>query len=140
MRFPLEVVEHVKERVPGRLLLYRMGADDLDPAGVPIEDSMEFATRLQGSGVDVLDVSGGLCGSRPQRLHGTQGYFIPQAQHIKAVVDIPVIGVGGITEPTYANQLVKEQRVDLVAVGRALLHDSEWATKAIDAIEGLKTE
>lgn len=140
MRFPLEVVERVKERVRGRLVLYRVGSDDLDPAGVTIEDSMSFAMQLQATGVDMLDVSGGLCGSRPQRLQGTQGYFIPQAQRIKEVVDIPVIGVGGITEPAYANRVIEERRVDLVAVGRALMKDSEWATKAIETIRAMRPE
>lgn len=131
MRFPLEVVERVKERVEGRLLLYRMGSDDLDPAGTTIEDSKKLAVKLEEAGVDIIDVSGGLCGSRPSHLQGVQGYFIPQAQEIRKVVRIPVIGVGGITEPQPANKLIKEGRADLVAVGRALLNDPNWVTKAI---------
>jgi len=129
MRFPLEVVEKVKEKVGGRLLLYRLGSDDLDPAGVKIEDSKKFAVKLEEAGVDIIDVSGGLCGSRPAQLQGRQGYFIPQAQKIKKVVDTPIIGVGGITQPEYANKVIQEEKVDLVAVGRALLEDPDWATK-----------
>jgi len=129
MRFPLEVVEKVKEKVSGRLLLYRLGSDDLDPEGVKIEDSKKFAVKLEEAGVDIIDVSGGLCGSRPAQLQSRQGYFIPQAQKIKKVVDIPIIGVGGITQPEYANKVIQEEKVDLVAVGRALLKDPDWATK-----------
>lgn len=139
MRFPLEVVEKVKTRVGGRLLLYRLGSDDLDPAGTTIKDSKRFAVRLEEAGVDIIDVSGGLCGSRPEQLQDRQGYFIPQAQQIKEVVDIPVIGVGGITEPEYANMVIREGKVDLVAVGRALLKDSEWAAKAVEAIRAKRT-
>lgn len=135
MRFPLEVVGRVKEKVGGRLLLYRLGSDDLDPAGIKIEDSKKFAVKLEEAGVDMIDVSGGLCGSRPAQLEDRQGYFIPQAQQIKKIVDIPVIGVGGITEPEYANMVIREERVDLVAVGRALLKDPDWATEAIKALE-----
>ena len=135
MRFPLEVVEKVKEKVGGRLLLYRLGSDDLDPAGITIEDSKKFAIKLQEAGVDIIDVSGGLCGSRPEQLQDRQGYFIPQAQQIKKVVDIPVIGVGGITETEYANTLIREEKVDLVAVGRALLKDPDWAIKAIKTMK-----
>ena len=135
MRFPLEVVERVKEKVGGRLLLYRLGSDDLDPAGIKIEDSKEFAIKLQGAGVDIIDISGGLCGSRPPQLQDRQGYFIPQAQQIKRVVNMPVIGVGGITEPEYASTVIREGKVDLVAVGRALLEDPDWAIKAIKTLE-----
>jgi len=132
MTFPLQVVEKVKEKVGGRLLLYRLGSCDLDPAGIQIEDSEKFALKLEEAGVDIIDVSGGLCGSRPANFQSTQGYFIPQAQKIKKVVNIPVIGVGGITEPEYADGLIQEGRVDLVAVGRALLEDPDWAINAIE--------
>jgi len=129
-RFPLGVVERVKEKVGGRLLLYRLGSDDLDPAGTRIEDSQKFAVKLEQAGVDVFDVSGGLCGSRPAQFEDSQGYFVPQAQQIKKVVKVPVIGVGGITQPEYADRIIGEGLVDLVAVGRALLKDPRWAAKA----------
>ncbi|MFQ6096059.1 MAG: tRNA-dihydrouridine synthase [Candidatus Bathyarchaeia archaeon] len=135
MRFPLEVVESVKKKVEGRLLLYRLGSVDLDPVGTRIEDSQKFALKLEEAGVDIIDVSGGLCGSRPAPLQNIQGYFIPQAQKIKEVVDIPVIGVGGITDPEYADKLIREGRVDLVAVGRGLLKDPDWAVKAIKILK-----
>lgn len=135
MRFPLEVVERVKEKVGGRLLLYRLGSDDLDPSGTQIEDSQKLAAKLEEAGVDIVDVSGGLCGSRPAQLQNTKGYFIPQAQQIKKVIQIPVIGVGGITEPDYANKVIQDGYVDLVAVGRGLLKDPDWAVKAIKKLE-----
>lgn len=131
IRFPLQIVKKVKEKVGPKLLLYRIGADDLDPAGTQIKDSQKFAQKLEEAGVDIIDISGGICGSRPEQLQNKRGYFIPQAQQIKKEVNIPVIGVGGITEPTYANRVIREGRVDLVAVGRALLKDPDWATKAI---------
>ena len=135
IRFPLEVVERVKERVGGRLILYRLGSDDLDPRGIRIEDSKKFAVKLEEAGVDIIDVSGGLCGSRPTQLQDRQGHFIPQAQQIKEVVNVPVIGVGGIREPEYANSLIQEGRVDLVAVGRALLEDPNWAINAVKTLK-----
>lgn len=131
IRFPLELVKKVRETVRGRLLLYRLGSVDLDPKGTLIEDSQELSKKLVEAGVDVLDVSGGVCGSRPTKLQSAQGYFIPQAMKIKEVVDIPVIGVGGIKDPEFANQLVLEGNVDLVAVGRKLFEDPLWAEKAM---------
>ncbi len=135
IRFPLEVVERVKEKVGGRLLLYRLGSDDLDPSGTRIEDSQKFAVKLEQAGVDIIDVSGGLCGSRPEQLQGRQGYFITQAQQVRKVVEIPVIGVGGITEPEFGDRVIREGKVDLVAVGRKLLEDPDWAIKAIETLE-----
>lgn len=42
----------------GKLLLYRVGADDLDPEGTRIRDSQRFAEKLEKAGVDIIDVSG----------------------------------------------------------------------------------
>jgi 2,4-dienoyl-CoA reductase-like NADH-dependent reductase (Old Yellow Enzyme family) len=134
MRFPLEVVRKVKEKVGGRLLLYRIGSDDLDPRGTRIEDSQRLAAELQESGVDIIDVSGGLCGSRPPQLQGVKGFFVPQAQKIREAVEVPIIGVGGIRKPEYADRLVQEEIIDLVAVGRGLLRDPDWAIKAMETL------
>lgn len=135
IRFPLEVVERVKKKVGGKLLLYRLGSDDLDPAGTKVKDSRKFAIKLQKAGVDVIDVSGGTSGSRPEQFQGKQGYFIPQAQEIKAVVQVPVIGVGGITNAEYADSLVRDGKVDLVAIGRELIRNPNWASEAIKTLK-----
>jgi len=137
MRFPLMVVERVRQKLGGRLLLYRLGCDDLAPSGTHIEDAVLFAVKLQDAGVHVLDVSGGMCGSEPRQLCHVKGYFVPQAQVIKRAVRVPVIGVGGVTEPEFADGLVRAGRVDLVAVGRALWHDNAWAQKAVQALSGV---
>ena len=135
MHFPLMVVEKVRKHLgKDRLLLYRVGSDDLAPMGTHIEDAIAFALRLQEATVDILDVSGGMCGSEPRQLANVNGYFIPQAHAVKQAVKVPVIGVGGIKEPVFADQLVADGKVDLVAVGRALLHDNEWAQKAIQTL------
>jgi 2,4-dienoyl-CoA reductase-like NADH-dependent reductase (Old Yellow Enzyme family) len=136
MRFPLMVVKKVRENVRGRLLLYRLGADDLAPNGTHVDDSAAFAVKLEQYGVDVIDVSGGLCGSEPKQLRSVKGYFVPQAYEIRKAVRTPIIGVGGITEAEYADKLIRDDKVDLVAVGRALWRDPKWAEKAI---ENLKT-
>ena len=50
-------------------------------------------------------------------------------------MDLPVIGVGGIRESEYADKLIRQGIVDLVAVGRPLLQDSSWATNAIQKLK-----
>ncbi|NLB77061.1 MAG: NADH:flavin oxidoreductase [Crenarchaeota archaeon] len=134
MRFPLLVVDKVRRRLGNKLLLYRLGSDDLAPMGTHIEDAVEFALNLEATGVDVLDVSGGMCGSEPKQLSQVVGYFVPQAAAVKKVVNVPVIGVGGIKDPVFADGLVRDGLVDLVAVGRALWQDNEWALKAAQTL------
>ncbi len=138
MRFPLLVVEKVRKRLGDGLLLYRVGADDLAPNGTRIEDAVEFSKRLETAGVDILDISGGMCGSEPKQLRDVTGYFVPQASAVKAAASVPVIGVGGIIDPLFADGLVRDGKVDLVAVGRAIWHDNEWAQKAANIIKPFK--
>jgi NADPH2 dehydrogenase len=135
MHFPLLVVQKVRRCIGDRLLLYRLGSDDLAPYGTHTKDSVIFAQRLEMAGVDIIDVSGGMCGSEPRQLRQVKGYFVPQAEAIKKAVSVPVIGVGGITEPEFADNLVREGKVDLVAVGRAFWTDSQWAEKAIETLK-----
>lgn len=134
IKFPLEIVSTVRERVGKTVpLLYRLGADDRLPGGLTLNDGKEIAVKLVQAGVDVIDVSGGLCGSRPADLKG-EGYLIYLAEGIKRNVSVPVIGVGGIVTAEFADQVVRMGRTDLVAVGRAMLADPDWAAKAIRSL------
>ena len=134
IRFPLLVVRKVRQRLNDKLLLYRLGSDDLAPSGTHIEDSAIFAKTLEQAGVDIIDVSGGMCGSEPKQLRQVKGYFVPQANEIKKAVNVPVIGVGGITDAEFADKLIVDGKVDLVAVGRAFWRDNKWAEKATEKI------
>jgi NADPH2 dehydrogenase len=138
MRFPLLVTGKVRRILGDRLLLYRLGSDDLAPMGTHIEDSIVFAKKLEASGVDIIDVSGGMCGSEPRQLRQIRGYFVPQAEAIKKAVNVPVIGVGGILEAEFADKLVREGKVDLVAVGRAFWSDNQWAENAIETLKNIR--
>lgn len=135
VRLPLDVIEAVREVTgPDYPLLYRFGATDLLEDGLALDEAMRIAPMLVEAGIDILDISGGLCGSRPKDLAGIQGFFVPLAASIKTVVKAPVIGVGGITEAAAADGFIKEGKVDLVAVGRALLKNPNWAREALASV------
>jgi len=130
IRFPLEVVEEVRKALGSDSpLLYRLGAYDSQGRGVTIGECQAFARKLVAAGVNTVDVSGGLMGSRPEGLT-SQGYFLPLAEKIKQAVQVPVIGVGGIKDPEFADEAIRRKKVDLVAVGRAILADPDWALNA----------
>jgi len=131
MRFPLEVVRRVKRETRSQAQLwYRLGADDRTPGGNTIKEAARMAKMLAAEGVDVLDVSGGMCGSRPEGLVGP-GYFAYAAKAVKDATGLPVVAVGGITTPQEAEEVVARWGVDLVAVGRALTKDPFWGKKAM---------
>lgn len=136
MRLPLEIVAEVRRQVgTGYPVFYRLGASDMLEDGLTIEEGQRIAVALVGAGVDVVDVSGGLGGSLHPTLTG-QGFLVPLAEEIKRVVKVPVIGVGGITQPGFADEVIREGRVDMVAVGRAILYDPQWGRRAVAALSG----
>lgn len=130
VRLSCRIIEGVKRDLGSNFpLLYRIGVDDMCPGGLTLEEGVEAARMIAGNGVDVMDVSGGLCGSRPEGLEGP-GYFVPHASAVSDAVDLPVIGVGGIRTAEEADAIIASGRVDLVAIGRAMLRDPKWATRA----------
>ncbi len=133
MQLPIEVVRRVHRETGGgkAQLWYRLGADDRTPGGNTIEEGAKMGEILAAEGVDVIDVSGGICGSRPPGLEGA-GYFAYAARAVKDACGLPVVAVGGITTPQEAEDVLERWGVDLVAVGRAVLDDPLWARKACE--------
>ena len=126
----LEVVRAVRAAIgPELLLLVRLGASDDTPGGLELADSLVLAPLLAEAGMDLLDVSGGLQGSRPEG--AAAGYFVRFAEPLRRVAGVPVLVTGGITDPRHADALVRQGRTDLVGVGRAMLSNPRWAADAI---------
>jgi NADPH2 dehydrogenase len=132
-RIHLEVLAEARRRTgPGFPVFVRLGAHDETPGGLELDESCRVAALLVSSGASLIDVSGGLQGSRGAGK--MPGYFVPYAAAIKADVGVPVIVTGGIREPVLADRIVREGKADLVGVGRAMLEDAAWASKAIRAL------
>lgn len=129
VRFAAEIIDGVKNTIAGKPLFYRFGADDMIEGGMTSEEGQEVAPLLEQAGVSVLDISGGL-GVGDSFGFTEQGFFVPLAEGIKSVVTIPVIGVGNITGPEFADRIIREKRVDMVAIGRKLLADPDFPRQA----------
>jgi 2,4-dienoyl-CoA reductase-like NADH-dependent reductase (Old Yellow Enzyme family) len=132
-RIHREVLGQVRRQVgPHFPVLVRLGADDETPGGLGIEEGASVAACLAENGVNLLDVSGGLQGSRGTRKGGA--YFLSYAQAIRSRVSVPVLVTGGISNAAMADEIVREEWADLVGIGRAMLNDADWARKAIEQL------
>jgi 2,4-dienoyl-CoA reductase-like NADH-dependent reductase (Old Yellow Enzyme family) len=135
IRIHHEVIKAVRDAVGEDFpILLRLGASDYMDGGSTIEDSKRAVKEFEKAGVNIIDISGGFCGYTVPGLAG-QGYFAQLTQAIKQVVNIPVILTGGITEVHAAEELLVEVKADLIGVGRAILKDSNWAKKAVEALK-----
>ncbi|NBT81772.1 MAG: NADH:flavin oxidoreductase/NADH oxidase [Betaproteobacteria bacterium] len=131
MRFPLQLFTAMRAAWPAHKPMgLRLSATDwVEGSGWDIADACEFARRLEYLGADWIDVSSGGV-SRAQQIKLGPGYQVPFAQAIKAVVKIPVIAVGLITEAKQAESILENNQADMVALGRGFLWDPHWAWKA----------
>ena len=130
LRFTLETVARVREVVgPSVPIAVRLGGADYLPGGSKEEDAAEGAALLEGAGVDLIDLSGGMCFFfRPGHLE--PGYFSSMSERVKARVSVPVLLTGGVQHVAEAEKLLGSGNADLIGVGRALLKDARWRETA----------
>lgn len=134
IRIHLEIIKAIRAAVGDEfLILLRLGASDYIEGGTTIEDSIIAAKEFEKASVGILDISGGLNGFIIPGFVG-RSYYESVTKAIKEVVSIPVILTGGITEAEVAEELLAEDKADLIGVGRAILSDSSWAKKAIESL------
>jgi NADPH2 dehydrogenase len=133
VRLHREILAAVRAQVGADYpIAVRLGGCDYRDGGSSIQDSVEAAKLLEEAGADLLDISGGFCGYiRPGAAE--QGYFSEITDAIRKEVSVPVILTGGITDPAAAEALLETGKADLIGVGRAILRDSDWAKRAIEA-------
>ncbi len=58
------------------------------------------------------------------------------AEAMKKSVGVPIIAVGKITTPRFADNAIAAGRADLVSIGRGMTRDPEWAHKAAEGRAG----
>jgi 2,4-dienoyl-CoA reductase-like NADH-dependent reductase (Old Yellow Enzyme family) len=125
-RFPLQVVNAIREVWPERLPLFvRISATDWAEGGWDVDQSVELARRLRDCGVDVVDCSsGGLVPGVTIPLG--PGYQVPFAARIRAEAGMATAAVGLITEPEQADRILRDGAADLVFLARELLRQPRW--------------
>ncbi|HET7521970.1 MAG TPA: NADPH dehydrogenase NamA, partial [Bacillales bacterium] len=122
-RFLSEVIDAVKEVWEGPLFV-RVSANEFREDGNTPDDHVYFARRMKEQGVDLIDCSGG--GVAPAKIDTFPGYQVPYADQIRNEADIATGAVGLITEPLHAEEILKNERADLVILARELLRNPYW--------------
>ncbi len=138
MRFPLEVIESVREVWPAELPVFvRISAVDGLEGGWGLDDSIAFSAEAKRRGVDVIDCSsGGLI--RPAMasyaIKPAVGYQVPYAEQVRSRVGLTTMAVGLIFDPDYAESVLEQGRADLIAIARGALDDPNWPLHAAQAL------
>ncbi len=141
MRFPLEVVAAVKDRVgPDYPVGYRFLADELYPGGLKLEESLPFAGELKKAGVAYISVMAGVHESFKvtpyKEMEKEEGYMVPFAAAVrKAVPGMAVIAAGRLQTPAFSESVLLEGKTDLIGLARVLFADPRWPKKAEGLID-----
>jgi 2,4-dienoyl-CoA reductase-like NADH-dependent reductase (Old Yellow Enzyme family) len=134
IRFLLETTQIVRAAWPDNLpLAVRLSAIDWMPGGWQIEDSIALAKQLKIAGVDLIDCSSGGTVPHAKIIVGA-GYQVPFAEKIRREANILTAAVGMITEPTHADEIIRNGRADIVLLAREFLRDPYWPLRAAKAL------
>jgi 2,4-dienoyl-CoA reductase-like NADH-dependent reductase (Old Yellow Enzyme family) len=127
-----ELVEEIRNRCGHDYPLgVRLSADEETPDGLTINETRRIVESLQTSApVDYLSITAGMRSAYVKDTSYAEGFALPLAAAVKADVDVPVIAVGRIRMPALAEQAVATGQADFVAVGRGVIADPDWVTKA----------
>ncbi len=135
LRFPVEVVRRVRERV-GRdfLVLFRLSAVDLVPDGSTGADVVALARAVERAGASVLDTGIGWHEARVPTIAACvpPAAFAWAAGRLRREVRIPVMAVNRIATPEAAEEVLRSGQADLVSLARPLLADPELVRKAAE--------
>jgi anthraniloyl-CoA monooxygenase len=111
LRFPLSVVDAVRETWPG-LLVARLTITDWARGGTTVEQGIDHARVLASHGVDLIHVRAGhtTATSRPEY---RRGYLTTLSDRVRNEAGVPTLVGGYLTTPDEVNTVVAAGRADL---------------------------
>jgi len=147
LRLSIEVLQEIKEKAGSDFLVqYRFGLkhymkamnsgalpeERFVEAGRDVEEGLQMARRLEAAGFDSLHIDAGCYDSwywTHPPVYQKTGFMADMAAAVKKVVRIPVIAVGKLSIPEFAESIIAEGKADIVAFGKGLLADAFWVKK-----------
>ncbi|MCR6096626.1 NADPH dehydrogenase NamA [Salipaludibacillus agaradhaerens] len=130
-----KVIKAVKTVWNGPLFV-RLSVDEYAESGNTMDDFIYYAKKMKTLGIDLIDCSTGGVIHTP--IHTYPGYQIVHAETIKHSADIATGAVGMISSAFQAEEILQNNRADLIFIGRALLKDPYWPrTAAVELNEKL---
>jgi 2,4-dienoyl-CoA reductase-like NADH-dependent reductase (Old Yellow Enzyme family) len=136
IRFAVETAREVRKVWPERLpLAARLSCSDWVEGAWDIEQSVELARRLKAEGVDVIDCSSGFAAPGVE-YPMAPGWQVPFAEQIRREAGVLTAAVGDITTAEQAAAIVDGGDADIVLIGREMLRDPFFASRAWREVGG----
>lgn len=135
---PVEIIKGIKQACGKDFpVSVRMSADEMVEDGNQKRDSAVLAMLFEEAGADLINVSCGVNGVGKGIAPAARetGHNVEAAEQIKKVVGIKVGVAGRITEPAYAEMVLRSKSADFITIGRPLFADPEFVKKAAEGRE-----
>ncbi|MFB0526138.1 MAG: NADH:flavin oxidoreductase [bacterium] len=136
MRLLVEVYRRTRETVGKDYpVLAKVPAGDFVEGGLTVKEACEVAKKLSELGIDAIELSGGLAGSRYRKGRKDlswmrkEAYFRPYAEMLKKVTNVPVILVGGLRKPETMRKILEEGSADLIGLARPLIREPDFPNR-----------
>lgn len=132
-----EIIREVRHYWEGTLFV-RISSNDYKEGGNTPQEFINYAKWMKNDGVDLIDCSSG--GIAPIRVEAYPNYQVGAAELIKSQVGIMTGAVGLVENGKQAEEILRNNRADLVFVGRAILKDPFWVrTAAVELKHEIET-
>ncbi|MGC0314049.1 FAD-dependent oxidoreductase [Kitasatospora acidiphila] len=133
MRFPVEIVRRVRERVGAEfIIIYRLSMLDLIPGGSTLPEVIQLAQAVEQAGATIINTGIGWHEARIPTIATSvpRGAFAWVTKKVMGSVSIPLVTVNRINTPELGEQLLADGSADMVSLARPLLADPEFVNKA----------
>lgn len=126
-RFLVETFDAVRAVWPERLpLTVRIGAIDFHPDSHTLEDSIALVQTLASHGMDLVDISMGMNSDEAAVPWGDRGFMVPAASRIRGETGVLTAVSWNLSDPVYADEIIRSGQIDLLMVGRPTLANPHW--------------
>jgi len=133
MRFPVEIVRRVRERVgPNFIIIYRLSMLDLVEGGSTFDEVVQLAQAVEAAGATIINTGIGWHEARIPTIATSvpRGAFAWVTQKMKGKVKIPLITTNRINTPEVGEKILADGCADMVSMARPLLADPDFVNKA----------
>ncbi|MFI6124510.1 FAD-dependent oxidoreductase [Streptomyces sp. NPDC051064] len=135
IRFPVEIVRRVRERVgPDFILIYRLSMLDLVPGGSTLEEVVRLAREIEAAGATIINTGIGWHEARIPTIATSvpRGAFTWVTEKVRGAVSVPLVTSNRINTPELAEEVLASGRADMVSMARPFLADPEFVAKAAE--------
>ncbi|MET9652903.1 MULTISPECIES: NADPH-dependent 2,4-dienoyl-CoA reductase [unclassified Streptomyces] len=133
VRFPLEIVRRIRERVgEDFILVYRLSMLDLVPGGSTLDEVVALAKEIEAAGATIINTGIGWHEARIPTIATSvpRGAYTWVTKRLMGAVSVPLVTSNRINTPEVAEQILAEGRADIVSMARPFLADPDFVRKA----------